>query len=130
MNALLNSKLLWSLVLASGLVVALISLMPKPIDMDLDKVGNGQNALVFIYDPNLVASNEQAEQINSVRQLLGDQVNFLVAKTGDPKGEAFKRRFQANSLELLFFSRTGELLDRQFAVMSAGSLRAKLLELD
>ena len=126
MKALLRSKFLWTLVLVSALVAELIAIMPKPIDMDLTKIGNGKNAVVFVYDPNLVASIEQSAQIDSARELLGEQVNFLIAKAGEPDGEAFKRRFQAGSLDVLFFNRDGELVDRQFAVLSAEVLSKKL----
>ena len=130
MKALLRSKFLWTLVLASILVVGLIALMPKPIDMDLTKIGNGKKAMVFVYDPNLVASIEQTAQIDSARQMLGEQVNFLIAKTGDPDGEAFKKRFQASSLDVLFFNQNGTLIERQFAVLSAQTLSKKLASIE
>jgi len=51
--------------------------MPKPIDRNLEKIGNGQKSVVFVYDPNLVVSNQQATEISKARKLIGEQANFL-----------------------------------------------------
>ena len=117
-----TSKVLLTIAVVIAFIGVFLALMPKPIDMDLNKLGNGQKSVVFVYDPNLVLSNTQATEINKARDIVGEEVNFLIAKTGDPDGEAFKQRFQARSTDLLFFNGNGELVDRQSAVLSAETL--------
>lgn len=126
---LLKSKLLLTLVVIVALMVGLFIMMPKPIPTNLQAIGQGQKAVVFVYDPNLVASNQQAKAINQARATGADEVLFLAARTGAPAGEAFKRRYQAESLDLLFFDAQGALVDRDEALLSADELLARLAAL-
>ena len=104
------------------------TLMPKPIDMNLEKIGDGQRSVVFVYDPNLAVSNQQAIEINKAIKIIGEQVNFLIVKIGDPESESFKNKYRVRSADLLFFNGDGELFDRQVALLNAESLVEKLLE--
>ncbi len=122
---ILKNKFLWVTLSIVALIVISLSIMPKSIDMDLDKVGNGQNSVVFIYDPGLVVSNQQATEINKARDVLGETVNFLIAKDGDPTTDNFRRRFQARSADVLFFNPDGELIDRQVALVTADTFVRK-----
>ena len=126
---LLKSKLLLTLVVIVALMAGLLTMMPKPIARNLEAIGQGQKAVVFVYDPNLLASNQQATAINQARAAGADDVLFLAARTGDPAGEAFKQRYQAESLDLLFFDAQGTLVDRDEALLSADELLARLAAL-
>ena len=84
--------------------------MPKPIDRNLEKIGNGQKSVVFVYDPNLVVSNQQATEISKARKLIGEQANFLIVKIGDPKREGFKNTYRVSSADLLFLTVMGSYL--------------------
>lgn len=121
-----NKKIFWTIFSIAAVIVVSIALLPKPIDMNLEQIGNGQKAVVFVYDSNLLDSNRQATEMNKAREHIGDQAVFLIAQTGDPDGEDFKSRYRARSLELLFFNKKGELIDRQIAVLSAEELTGKL----
>ena len=121
-----KSKVLWSILFVIALIGLAISLMPKPIDMDLSKIGNGHKTLVFVYDLNLAVSNEQAEEINKARPLLAPNTNLLVAKVGDPNSRAFIDHFKADSAELFFFDEEGQLLHRMRALASDAQIRALL----
>ena len=90
--------------------------------MDLDKIGNGQASVVFVYDPNLAISNQQATEMNSARDSIGEKVTFLILQAGNPKTESFKKYYQAGPPELLFFNGGGELIDRKMALVSAEEL--------
>ncbi|ASP39173.1 hypothetical protein CHH28_11005 [Bacterioplanes sanyensis] len=118
----LQKKYLWITLTGIILLSVLFQLLPTPIDMNLDKVGNGKAALVFIYDPNLASSNEQSVEINKVRQQLGDSVNLLVAKAGDPTSADFRQQHQARPADILFFDINGELIKRDIAVIGAAEL--------
>ncbi|GGY55150.1 hypothetical protein GCM10011297_30070 [Bacterioplanes sanyensis] len=115
---LLNKYLLITLS-AIALVAVFVSLMPKPIDMTLENIGNGRPSVVFIYDLNLATSNPQTVEMNKARDLIGDGINFLVAKAGDPTTQAFRQSHQASSSDLLFFNSEGKLIDRSVAVIPA-----------
>ncbi len=116
---ILKNTSFWTISLVIALIVIFLSLMPKPIDMDLEKIGDGQESVVFIYDPNLSVSNQQTIEINKAREVIGEKVTFLIANEGDPNSESFRKRYRARSAELLFFNGNGELTDRKIALVSA-----------
>ena len=120
-----NGKVItFLLILVVGFLVFIF--FPKPIDMSIEKVGNGTPAVVFIYDLNLAASNRQASEINKAQQTLGGSINFLIANAGDPTRADFREKHNAQSADLLFFDGSGKLIDRSIAVMTAEEFIAKL----
>ena len=126
---ILKSKLLWTIVSIIALAAVFVMFMPKPIDMNLDKVGKGQNAVVFVYDPNLAVSLEQASEMNKARKIVGGEAIFLVAKIGYPESDAFNDRYKAISPDLLFFNGQGQLFERQVALLSAEELVKKISQI-
>ena len=108
-----------SIVLLFGL---LLTLMPKGFKATHEQIGTGKPAVVFIYNPNLVSSVSQTEQMNEARDHLGDNVFFLIARVATPEGDAFIAKHRANSSELLLFDSTGSLIKRQPAVLDANEL--------
>tara|TARA_R110001583_G_scaffold16590_1_gene68060 strand:- start:1227 stop:1628 length:402 start_codon:yes stop_codon:yes gene_type:complete len=108
-----------SIVLLFGL---LLMLMPKGFTSNLEQIGTGKPAVVFVYDPNLVSSITQTEQMNEARSHLGDNVYFLLARDATPEGEAFITKYRARPTELLLFDSAGILIKRQPAVISANEL--------
>ena len=120
--AILKSKVLWSVLAVLILLVVIVNVLPKPLDMDLGKVGNGKAAVVFVYDPNLAVSSEQAAAMNEAREVAGDQASFLVLKAGSPNSAAFRGQHQARVAELLFFDGAGRLTGREMALLSADEI--------
>ena len=115
-------KALWILA-AIGIFVALfMSFLPAPIDIDLSKIGNGKQSIVFVYDPNLVVSNQQATLLNEAKPAIGENVNILIAKTGYPDTEALLVRYQAEAAEVLFIDGDGSLIEKQFAPVDAATI--------
>jgi len=102
--------------------------MPKGFKMTHEQIGTGKPALVFIYEPNLVVNISQSEQMNKTRDLLGDQVFFLIAKIGTPEGDQLIAEHHANPSELLLFDRSGSLIKRQFALKNSNELIQWLAE--
>jgi hypothetical protein len=96
--------------------------MPKGFKATHEQIGTGKPALVFVYDPNLVVSISQSEQMNKARDLLSDQVFFLIAKIGTPKGDQLIAEHRASPAELLLFGPSGSLIKRQFALKSSNEL--------
>ena len=125
---LLKNKYLWILLSIIAPMIMVFTLMPKPIDMNLGKIGDGQKSVIFVYDPNLAVSNQQAIEINKAIKITGEQVNLLIVKIGDPESENFRNKYRTRSADLLFFTSDGELFDRQVALLNAELLVEKLLE--
>lgn len=108
-----------AIVLLFGL---LLTMMPKGFKTTHEQIGTGKLAVVFVYDPNLVSSITQTEQMNEARAHLGDNVFFLLARVATPEGDAFITKYRAGSTELLLFDPTGKLIKRQPAVLDANEL--------
>lgn len=123
---ILRSRLFWIIAIVIALITIFFAVAPKPIDMNLEKIGNGQNSVVFVYDPNLTMSNLQATEINKARELIGEQAIFLIAKIGDPTAQDFIKRYDARSLDLLFFNEQGNLIYRHIALLKYEELIQKL----
>jgi hypothetical protein len=75
-------------------------------------VGAGKPALVFVYDPNLVVSNQQTREMDALRDSLGDALHFLIADVGRPDAQQFMQRHQATRTQLLLFAPDGRLVAR------------------
>jgi hypothetical protein len=108
-----------SIVLLFGL---LLMVMPKGFKATHEQIGTGKPSVVFVYDPNLVASISQTEQMNEARAHLGDNVFFLLARVGTPEGKTFITKHRASASELLLFDSAGILTKRQLAVIDANEL--------
>lgn len=78
--------------------------------------------MVFIYDPNLLVSNQQATELISARNMLSESVVLLIAKTGASSSKDFRNRYNTQATELLFFDVTGNLASRSSAIMSTQEL--------
>lgn len=122
----MKNKYLWIVLSVIALIAVAAILLPEPIDTNLEKIGNGRNSVVFVYDPNLAVSNQQATEMNRAREMIGEQANFLVVRAGDPTRDDFRNEHQARSVDLLFFSGDGELVDRQRALLDAETLIEKV----
>jgi hypothetical protein len=124
----MKNKFLWIALSVIALLILIVTLLPEPIDTNLEKIGNGQNSVVFVYDLNFAVSNQQATEINRAREMIGEQANFLVFRAGDPRRDGFRNEYQARSADLLFFNGDGELVDRQRALLNAEALVEKLTD--
>lgn len=104
-------------------MVALAALaLPRGFDADLGKIGAGKPALVFVYDPNLVVSNQQTREMDKSREQLGDRLHFLVADVGRPDTQQFMRQHQATPTQILLFAADGSLQERTQSLMTAEQL--------
>jgi hypothetical protein len=104
------------------LIGLVVTSLPKGFKMTHDQIGTGLPALVFVYDPNLVVSISQSEQMDKAYDQLGDQVFFLIAKIKTPEGDQFIAEHQASIAELLLFDPSGKLIKRQSALKSSSEL--------
>jgi hypothetical protein len=104
------------------LIGFVVTSLPKSFKMTHDQIGTGLPALVFVYDPNLVISISQTEQMDKAYDQLSGQVFFLIAKIKTPEGDQFIDEYQANIAELLLFDPSGKLIKRQSAMKSSSEL--------
>jgi hypothetical protein len=111
-------------------VAAFIWSLPASIDNDLNQIGNGKKSVVFIYDLNLVVSNQQTIEINNAKAELGDSVNYLVSRKGYLATDKFMQNYKAESAELLFFDKNGKIFKRKFALVNAVDLTIILASID
>lgn len=122
-------KLMITLVCIAGLVFALFTFTPKGFDINLSKVGQGQPALVFVYDSNLTASAPQAKQINAARSAIqnnpaaGD-MHFLMAKIGRPDAEAFMQKYNVRAIDFILLDGKGKPLQVARGPLSAQQIQA------
>lgn len=111
-----------TLVVIAALLGAVVLALPRGFDTDLTGIGTGKPALVFVYDPNLVVSNQQTQQMDKARETLGDAVHFLVADVGRPDAQRFIEAHQTRPTQLLLFASDGRLLIRMQALASSDQL--------
>lgn len=105
-----------------GMMALAVLNLPRGFDADLSKIGAGKPALVFVYDPNLVVSNQQTREMDKAREVVEEALHFLVADVGRPDAQQFMRQHQAAPTELLLFAADGNLLTRTQSVMTAEQL--------
>lgn len=104
------------------LVIALFANAPRGIDMDLSKIGNGQSALVFVYDSNLTVSAQQTAEMNKIRDDFDGKMTFLIADTGHPDAQALMNQHQVGPVTLLIFSADGSVLNTHHGLLEADEL--------
>jgi hypothetical protein len=116
----------WQRIAITALLVALLGIvvmsLPRGFDTDLSKIGAGKPAMVFVYDPNLIVSNQQTRELDAAREILGDALHFLIADVGRPEGQQFMREHQASATQLLLFAPDGSVLSRMQGLVSSDQL--------
>lgn len=109
-------------VFLAGMVTLAVVNLPRGFDMDLDKVGTGKPAVVFVYDNNLSVSGVQTGEMDKIRDRYAERLNFLVADVGRPQAQQWISQHQARAAELFFFDARGELRHRQSALLNGEEL--------
>ncbi len=110
-----------ALFIAAMLALVVLNL-PRGFDTNLSKIGAGKPALVFVYDSNLVISNQQTGEMDKAREILAEELHFLVADIGRPEGQLFMQQYQAERAQTLLFAADGSLLKRTQGLVTAEQL--------
>lgn len=111
-----------TVLLIGGLMALVVLNLPRSFGADLSKIGAGKPVLVFVYDPNLVVSNQQTIEMDNAREVLEQELHFVVADVGRPDAQQFMRQHQAARTQLLLFAADGNLLTRAESLMTAEQL--------
>src|SRR5690606_34708397 len=106
----------------AGMVALAVLNLPRGFDMDLNKIGAGKPAIVFVYDNNLSVSGAQTAEMDKIRDRFEDQLHFLVADTGRPQAHQWMSQYQARPADLFFLDAQGEVRHRQPALLTADQL--------
>lgn len=116
----------WRRIATAVFMAALLGLavlnLPTSFDTDLSKIGAGKPALVFVYDPNLVISNQQTRELYAARESLGDALHVLIADVGRPDAQQFLQQHQAKPTQLLLFASDGSVIGSMQALVTAEQL--------
>lgn len=116
----------WRRIATTLFIAALLGLavlnLPRSFDTDLSKVGSGKPALVFVYDPNLVISNQQTRELHAAQESLGDTLHFLIADVGRPDAQRFLEQHQARPTQLLLFASDGTRIGSMQALVTSEQL--------
>ena len=116
----------WRRIAITAFLAALLGLvvmsLPRGFDSDLSKIGAGKPALVFVYDPNLVVSNQQTQELDAVRESLGDALHILIADVGRPDAQQFMQQHQARPTQLLLFAPDGSVIGRMQGLVTSEQL--------
>ncbi len=123
-------KRFWPTLITLTLIALLLtlatSLMPRSIPTDFTVVGKGTNAVVLIYDPNILRSTQIASAMNAVRDDYKGQLEFVVVQLGSPTGRILSRTYDIETAALLFIDGKGNVLTIQQTPYDAATLRHHL----
>ncbi len=115
-----------TLTIIALLVALAISFLPRSLPTDFSVVGKGRNAVVLIYDPNILQSNQITSAMNAVIDDYRGQVEFIVVQLGSPTGRMLSNRYGVETAVLLFFDGDGEMLQILHSSQDAASLQHNL----
>ncbi len=111
------------------LVVLAVTSLPRAFPTDFSIVGKGSNAVVLMYDPNILQSGETTSAMNEVRDEYAGQIEFVVVQIGTPTGSLLSRRYDLKTAALLFFDGSGKMLKIVHSAQDAASLRHNFNEI-
>ena len=124
----------WRRIAITAFLVAVLGIvvmsLPKGFDTDLSKIGAGKPAVVFVYDPNLVVSNQQTRELNAVKESLGDALHFLIADVGRPDAQLFLQQHQARPTQLLLFASDGSMVGSMQALVTSEQILKSIAAAD
>lgn len=112
------------IVLATALIVGLL---PRGgYDSNVSQVGDGQPAVVLVFENYAPASMDAMALLDRVRSDHGERILFLVADLGTPRGRAFAERHNGFSGLVLTFTADGSLVGRGMLEHGEAGLRERL----
>ncbi len=110
------------------LVAIAISSLPRGFPTDFSVVGKGTDAVVLVYDPNIMASTQTTAMMNEIRDDYEGQVEFLIIKIGSPVGRTLSEHYRLRTTTILLFSADGTILKKLFPPESTAFLRHSINE--
>jgi len=118
-------KLLTAAVLL-GIAAIVVSLLPRPFSQDISQIGKVGNIVVLFHDPSSVASQENMDAMNALRNEYDGRVTFIVADKNIGQGGKFSELYGVNSTALVFFAPNGEKINTLYSKQDKESLRKNI----
>lgn len=120
-------KRIWPTLLTLSIVALLVALaissLPRSFPTDFSIVGKGRNAVVLMYDPNILQSTHMTTVMNEIRDDYAAQLEFVVVQIGSPTGGMLRSTYGVDRVALLFFDADGTILKILYSSQDAASLR-------
>ena len=119
---------LLTVIILLGLAVAFISLLPRGFSQDFSLIGKGENIVVMVHNPHLVASGNNMDTISiTLRDEYKGRVTFLVADLFIAQGKEFIKTYHIeDTTALVFFAPNGEKIKVLYGQQSVASLRKNM----
>ncbi len=122
-----SKQLLITAVVVGLSAVLIIGLLPKGgYNSDVSRVGQGQPAVVLAFENYAPASMDTMALFDRVRRDHREQVLFLVADLGTPRGRTFADQYRAFSGVVMTFGPDGTLLGHGLIESGESELRQRL----
>ncbi len=122
-----SKKSIWPTLITLSIIALLIALaisfMPRSFSTDFSIVGKGTNALVLVYDPNIIQSTQITAAMNEVRDDYAGQLEFIIVQIGTPTGLMLSNTYNIKAPVLLFFDPKGKILKILYTSQDSASLR-------
>ncbi len=118
-------KLLTAVVLL-GIAAIVVSLLPRPFSQDISQIGKGGNIVVLFHDPSSVASQENMDAMNRLRDEYDGRVTFIVADKNVEQGKKFTELYSVDSVALVLFAPNGEKINTFYNQLDIESLRKNI----
>ena len=109
-----------------GIAAVLVSLLPRGYSQDTSLIGKGGNIVVLFHDPFSVASSENMNAMNILRDEYDGRVIFLVADKNVQQGIKFTETHGMDSPAFIFFAPNGEKINVVYPQQNAESLRKNI----
>jgi len=114
-------------VVAVGVVI--IRYLPMiGYDSDVTRIGQGRPAVVLVFENFAPPSMEAMELFNQIRRDYRDRLDFLVADSGTPRGQAFIAEHGLQVGQVVTFRADGTRVRADWLAGDADALRARLRE--
>ena len=125
MSKVKQTSITLGVVVVAGAII--IALLPKGgYNSDVSQVGQGMPAVVLAFENYAPASMDAMALFDRVRRDYRDDVMFLVADLGTPRGRAFADRHRAFSGVVMMFHADGTLAGSGLLESGEAGLRQRL----
>lgn len=123
-------KWLIYLAITVGVLALVWSQLPRqPYSTDLNRIGQGQPALVLAYDIKSMGGMEVMKMMDALRSEYAHRIAFLVAPLGAPHGRSFGHQFNVDNGSVVLFSASGEAVATLHLPPNAATLQQALDDL-
>jgi len=104
----LKQNLIAALLVISGLILLVWSMLPPSYNTDLSVIGKGKPVIAVIYDNENEVSLRLMEAYNTIRHNYEHQIEFIAIDKNSPQGQPFLIKNNILSANAVYYSASGE----------------------